>query len=90
MSAHNSQSDQISPEAIIAHTEEILDTVRAKQLELEARIAETAELIDRTQRVLHESETVGGRSEEPVSVAQSRGDLPAHRHGASGDNGGVS
>lgn len=58
MSAHNSQSDQTSPEQIAAHTQELLDTVRAKQLELEARIAETTELIDRTQRVLHESETV--------------------------------
>ena len=58
MSAHNSQNDHASPEEIAAHTQELLDTVRAKQLELEARIAETTELIDRTQRVLHESETV--------------------------------
>lgn len=56
MSAH--QNDRTSPEQIAAHTQEILDTVRAKQRELEDRIAETTELIDRTQRVLHASETV--------------------------------
>ena len=58
MSAHNSQSEHASPEQIAAHTQELLDTVRAKQLELEARIAETTELIDRTQRVLQQSEPV--------------------------------
>jgi hypothetical protein len=69
MSASDSRNDPTSLEQIAAHTQEMVDAIRANQREIEARIAETTDLIGRTQRLLRESEIVepalSGRSEEP-------------------------
>jgi len=68
MSASHSRNDSTSLEQIAAHTQEMVNAIRANPREIEARIAETTDLIDRTHGLLHGSETMepalNGRSEE--------------------------